>query len=95
MFDNLDLEMAALEASRILKETLPGAWCVAQEWDNRIDCKVKLRDGRIVGEMVPRRVLTVERLSETAQRLKDFVDNGHGPLVGAILPPKRIIEGED
>ncbi len=46
------IEGIAEQAERILASVVPDAQCVAQEWDNRIDCIVRLQDGTIAGEMV-------------------------------------------
>ena len=61
-------ELAAKAADRLVA-IVPQAFCTAQEWDNRLDCSVRLADGRIVGEMIRVDELTTERLEETAERL--------------------------
>ena len=48
----------------ILAEIAPGAWCQAQEWDSRIDCGIRLPDGRVVAEMVPLSEATATRIRE-------------------------------
>ena len=79
-------------AQEILRKTCPEAWCTAQEWDNRIDCLVRLKNGAIVGEMISLPDVTAARLTETASRL-------HRPtgedidLIDPILPPAFIGKG--
>jgi len=63
------VEDVAEQAERILAAVAPGAWCQAQEWDDRIDCGIKLPDGTVVAEMVPLRDATESRIKEAGERL--------------------------
>jgi hypothetical protein len=58
------IEEIAERAEHILGAVAPGARCVAQEWDNRIDCLIRLPDGRVVGEMVFLDKLDAKRIRE-------------------------------
>lgn len=56
------------EAERLVSSIAPAAVCTAQGWDNRIDCTIKLADGRVVGEMSACAGVTEQRLRETGNR---------------------------
>ena len=63
------LEELARKAEIFLSETVPGTACVAQEWDDRIDCLIQRADGTVCAERVPASELTEERLRTVAERL--------------------------
>jgi hypothetical protein len=45
--------------------------CIAQEWDNRIDCLLRQPNGSIItGEMVSLRDATTARIKEAGERLR-------------------------
>src|SRR5262249_48460248 len=46
------IEEVAEQAERVLSAVAPGAYCVPQEWDSRIDCLIALPNGSVVGEMI-------------------------------------------
>ncbi|HEV2532143.1 hypothetical protein [Phenylobacterium sp.] len=81
----------AAEAERIASSVAPGAFCTAQEWDQRIDCTIKLSDGKIVGEMILLSEVTVQRVEETAERLRRRLAGENVPLMNELWPPIRII----
>lgn len=78
------------KAERLVSSIAPGALCTAQEWDSRIDCAIKLADGRVVGEMVGLKDLTERRLREAADRLRQRAEGENVPLVSELLPPLAI-----
>jgi hypothetical protein len=80
----------ATRAEEIVSSIVREAFCTAQEWDNRLDCSVKLRNGTIVGEMISLRELSRERLSETADRLRRKLAGEDVQLISEILPPTFI-----
>jgi hypothetical protein len=80
----------ATKAGELVSSVVPEAWCTAQEWDNRVDCSVKLRNGMIVGEMISLRELSRERLCETADRLRRKLAGEEVQLISEILPPTYI-----
>ena len=86
-------EQLSKKAEEILRKEAVAAFCTAQEWDNRIDCQVKLPNGTIVGEMVELNSLTIERLRETAIRLRYRHAGEPIALVNSILPPLYIGRG--
>ena len=90
MFDG-NLEDAAAEAEKILGTIAPGAICVAQEWDNRIDCVIRLPDGNVVGEMVSVSDLGETRIRATGERLRQRAAGQDVPLVNELRQPLRII----
>jgi len=81
---------AAVEAERIAKSVLPDAFCTAQEWDQRIDCAVKLTDGQIAGEMILLSELTEPRIKETAIRLRRRLAGDDISLVNELRRPILI-----
>lgn len=83
---------AALEnlAVEFLRPIVEGAFCTVQEWDNRIDCCIKLGDGRIVGEMVPLLGLTGSVLRESGERLKQRKLDENFALKDELWTPVRI-----
>jgi hypothetical protein len=90
MFDGT-LEDAAAQAEKLLGTIACGAICVAQEWDNRIDCVLRLSDGSIVGEMVPAKDLTESRIRATGERLRQRAAGIAVPLVNELRQPIRIV----
>jgi hypothetical protein len=72
MSDNLltgTIEEIAEKARKILASYVSDAHCVPQEWDNRIDCIVRLPSGIVVGEMVLLNEATPSRIQEAGERL--------------------------
>jgi len=69
MFEGTIEEVAAA-AEALLASIAPGAFCVPQSWDARIDCFLRLPDGSIIGEMVSADELTEGRLRATGERLQ-------------------------
>src|SRR4051812_5994469 len=82
-------ELAA-KAEELLRSIVPDAFCTAQEWDNRLDCAVKLPNARIVGEMISVDELTSERLGQTADRLRRKFAGEPVRLVSEIRSPIYI-----
>ena len=78
------------KAERLVSSIAPGAYCTAQEWDRRIDCKIKLGDGRVVGEKVGLSEVTEQRLMETGDRLRRRAAGESVPLVNELRPPALI-----
>ena len=85
-------------AEALVASVAPEARCTAQEWDNRLDCMVRLPDGAIVGEMVVLGDLMSKRLRETAERLQRIASGERVQLIrkidlpvhlGRPLPPGR------
>ena len=90
MFDG-NIATAAAQAEKLLSTIAPGAVCVPQEWDDRVDCVVWLSDGTVVGEMVPISDLTENRIRATGERLRQRADGLDVPLVDEIRRPIRIV----
>ena len=90
MFDG-NLEDAAAQAEAILSAIAPGAVCVAQEWDNRVDCVIRLPDGTVVGEMVSAGDLSEARIRATGERLRQRAAGQDVPLVNELRQPIRIL----
>jgi len=63
------IDEIAAQAERILVAIVPGAWCQAQEYDNRIDCGVTQPDGKAAVEMISLEEATEERIKATGERL--------------------------
>jgi hypothetical protein len=82
-----------LMVEMLLNTQVAGAFCVAQDWDNRLDCSVQLPDGSIVGERVGLRGMTADRLNETAIRLGRYRAGDPVELVNPIRPPLYIGSG--
>jgi len=87
-------ELAEL-AEQILQSFVPTAFVQAQEWDNRIDCAVKLADGRVIGEMVGLEDVTEARIREAGSRLQQRLSGNEVPLKNEVLPPVMIVRGGD
>jgi hypothetical protein len=83
------VEEAAQCAEAILTSIVPDAHCVAQEWDNRIDCFIVL-DGVVIGEMIAHRDITERRIRETADRLRKRQAGEAVPLVNELRRPVGI-----
>jgi hypothetical protein len=84
------IEEIAAKAERILTEVTPGAWCQAQEWDNRIDCGVKEPNGSIAVEMISLGEATETRIRATAERLSERQKGIQVPLQNPLPPPVYI-----
>ncbi len=76
-------ELAA-NATELLVAIIPEAFCTAQEWDNRLDCEVRLADGATVGEKIRIGELT------TAERLRRRRAGEPVQLVNPLSPPILI-----
>jgi hypothetical protein len=83
---------AALETlvGEILVSIVEGAFCTVQEWDNRIDCCLKLDDGTIVGEMVSLSGLNAQVIQAVGARLKLRRSDVSFKLQNELSPPVRI-----
>jgi hypothetical protein len=75
------------QANSILTQVSTNSYCVAQEWDHRVDCCVRLPDGKIAGEMVSLKDLTEDRLRQTGERLRKKAAGDDVELVNALWPP--------
>ena len=64
------IEEVAEKAEAILKTVAPTAYAAAQEWDDRIDCLIRLPDGSVVGEMVSLGEATEGRIREAGERIQ-------------------------
>ena len=84
------IEEVAEQAGRILSAIAPGAYCVPQEWDRRIDCLIKLPNGRVIGEMVPLDKANEERIREAGERLKQKWLGLNVELHDELKPPIQI-----
>jgi hypothetical protein len=82
------------QAEKILAAIVPGAWCQAQEWDNRIDCGVKQPDGSVATEMIALEEATVTRIKASGERLLQRQRGIHVPLQNE-LPRPILIRPED
>jgi hypothetical protein len=89
------LEEAAAQAEKLLGTIAPGAMCVAQEWNARVDCILRLPDGTVVGEMVAAGELTERRVREAGERLRQRAEGKDVPLVNELRPPVRIVSRRD
>ena len=79
-----------MRSEDLITKIAPGAFCQQQEWDNRVDCAIKLPSGAVVGEMISLRKLSIKRLEDTADRLRRRLVDEHVLLVDEILPPLLI-----
>jgi len=84
------IEDGVADAEKVLSQVAPGAVCVAQEWDDRVDCLIKLADGSVVGEWVTVSQLTEARVREVGKRLRLRSEGIEVPLVNEIPPPLRV-----
>ena len=87
-----EIEQAASDAGKLLATVAPGAVCVAQAWDDRIDCLLKLPDGTVIGEMIPFRAFSEARIGATGERLRRRAEGVDVPLVDELRPAIRICE---
>jgi len=78
------------QAESILTRVAANSFCIAQEWDHRVDCLVRLPDGKITGEMVSLNDLTEDRLRQTGERLRKKAAGDDIELVNALRGPIRI-----
>jgi hypothetical protein len=85
------IEEIAADAEKLLSRIAPGAVCVPQEWDNRIDCILELPDGSVVGEMVPLSQLTEKRVRQSGDRLRKRREGMEVKLIDELHPPVRIV----
>ena len=82
------------QAEEILRAIVEGGYCVAQEWDDRVDCLVRLANGQVVGEMIPFEDFSEERIRAAAERLRRRREGFEEPLVNELTPPFRIARNE-
>jgi hypothetical protein len=75
------------QAETILVAVAPDAWCQAQEWDNRIDCCIKLSDGKVIGEMVSLTRVTEARIRQAGERLQKRKSGIEVTLHNELWPP--------
>lgn len=85
------IEETAHQAEEILRSIAEETYCVPQEWDNRIDCLIKLPDGRVFGEMVSLRDANEKRIREAGERLKRKARGEDVILVNELRSPIRIM----
>jgi hypothetical protein len=84
------IEEVAEQAERILASIALDTWCVTQEWDDRIDCGIKMPDGSIAAEMILLRDATEERIREAGERLLKR-QQGIAVVLRNELPPPILI----
>jgi low affinity Fe/Cu permease len=82
-------EMAA-DIEHTMRKILPTVVCIPQDWDNRIDCMIRLEDGTAVGEMLGLDDLTPKRIRQTAERLRRKLAGETVTLIGEVSTPVRI-----
>ena len=78
------------QAEQIVTAIAPDAWCQAQEWDNRIDCGIKLPDGKVVAEMIGLTEATEARFKAAAERLLNRQQGIDVPLQNELPAPILI-----
>ena len=78
-------------AEEILSSVVEGGFCCVQPWDNRIDCCLKLSDGKVIGEMVRLAELSGRVLREVGERLRCREMDPGAPLLNELRPPVRIL----
>ena len=88
-------EDIAVQVEKLLGKIAPGAICVAQEWDCRIDCIVTLSDGTVVGEMISLTELTESSIRATGERLRLLGEGKDVSLVNDLRLPHRILPRRD
>jgi hypothetical protein len=86
------IEEIAEQARRILALIDAGVWCVAQEWDNRIDCLIKLPSGDVIGEMITLDQVSEKRIREAGKRLRQRSLGIDVPLVNELRLPVAIVK---
>jgi hypothetical protein len=84
------IEEIAEQAERILTAIVEDAYCAPQEWDNRIDCLIRLKDGRVIGEMIGLDDAEEKRIQEAGERLKQRSLGLDIALVNELRPPIQI-----
>jgi hypothetical protein len=87
-----DIEEVAARAEQWLNMMAAGAVCIAQDWDNRIDCLIRLPDGTVVGEMVALEEVTESRIRATGERLAKRSLGLDVALVDELRPPIPIVK---
>jgi hypothetical protein len=85
------IDEIAEQAERILAPIAPGAYCVPQEWDNRIDCLTRLPDGSVIGEMIAMAEATEQRIRDAGERLRQRQLGINVPLRDELRAPIRIV----
>jgi hypothetical protein len=85
------IDEVAAQAQRVLASVAAGAFCVPQDWNQRIDCVLKLADGSVIGEMVNLDEVTERRIRATGERLRKRAEGIEVPLVNELRPPVRIL----
>jgi hypothetical protein len=63
-------EEAARHVECTLHPILPELFCIPQEWDDRIDCLVRLQTGEVVGEMLSLAEVRDTEIINIADRLR-------------------------
>lgn len=81
------------EAEIILRQVVADAYCVAQEWDQRLDCLIRSPDGEPIGEMIGLGELTAERLGQTGERLRRWVAGDEIKLVNPVWTIRIVSVG--
>lgn len=79
----------------VLSKILPDAVLVMQDWDNRVDCLLRLPDGTVLGEMISFEELDAARIQESGDRLKMRLCGQEVQLVNEIVQPSRMVVTED
>ena len=78
------------QAERIVTAIASDAWCHAQEWDNRIDCGIRLPNGKVVAEMIQLSDATEARFKAAAERLLKRQQGINVPLQNELPAPILI-----
>ena len=84
------IEEVAEQAERVLSAVAPGAYCVPQEWDSRIDCLIALPNGSVVGEMIRLNEADEKRIREAGERLRQRWLGVDVPLRNELRRPIKI-----
>jgi hypothetical protein len=84
------IEEISEQAQKIVNMIASDIWCQAQEWDDRIDCMIKLPDGSLTGEMIGLTEATEARFREAAERLLKRQQGIDVPLHNELRPPILI-----
>jgi hypothetical protein len=87
------IEEIAEQAERILASVASDTWCVAQEWDGRIDCGIKMPDGSIAAEMILLSSATEARIKEAGERLLKRQQGIDVVLLNELPPPILLSRG--
>ena len=80
----------AEQAEVILKSIAPTAYTNAQEWDNRVDCLIRLPGGAVIGEMILVTEATEARIRCAGIRLQQRLLGVDVPLKNELWAPVRI-----